>query len=837
MSDNPVEVEEKAPDAQDALSQALRAIGTASSTADIIAALRQHIAPDVDRIALVRVRPGMAGKPEFYPEAMWDRDYPDLDVEFPSKIHELVADQPLVVMDTIYLDEFLAPLKVYAVDGLKATSFAIFPLILREETSGYLVIVTRQTSLNQDNTVRALLLLVWQISLAMENLALKQGLSQQSSRFDMVRDLLRKAAGTAQRGALGKVVAEALQKVLPIAHVSIALNRADSDEFDLTTWYGPLLSAHTTFNGSLIQQALKSRETVLVDRLPYGGEAETKGGKADHFDKFVVAPMWGRDEPIGTLNVGLSGVGTFTAEDRRLCEEVAAQLGITLSNVAALEHMQATLQETTALYSTTLALNAAQSLDEIYTTALTEMASIGKADRITLYVGGPDPRERVDYVEAVATWKGDKILASQKTMRFPLAEAPILGQFPQSRSNLTFNDIRTDLRLSEDIRAYYTSENVSAVLVVPLSTSVLWLGAALIEAQHGQTFSDEQARLCRSLADQTAMAVHAQMLVERSVRHATREQTLREVSELIRQAKSVDEILAITSEELSKVITGIAPTKLKTINLSDSVRMKLSREDLNFIESVQNQVSLAIENLKLLDTTRDAVLQEQGLRDIASAMNSTLELDKVLELVLNNVGKVLPHDAANIQFIEGGMARVVSSTGFEKQGADLSKLSELAIPVAETETFRQMIQSLQPYIVSDVPTYPGWVRTEENKWVGSYIGAPIFVEDDVIGFLNLNSASVGYYTQAHGERLQAFANQAAIAIRNAQAYQSTRLQAEVMGSITSELQRAAGVEGVLETAAQTLSESLTDYDIKVRLKPAPAAAPGAGSGAAHRATE
>ena len=47
----------------------------------------------------------------------------------------------------------------------------------------------------------------------------------------------------------------------------------------------------------------------------------------------------------------------------------------------------------------------------------------------------------------------------------------------------------------------------------------------------------------------------------------------------------------------------------------------------------------------------------------------------------------------------------------------------------------------------------------------------------MIGFLGLDSASPGYYTQAHAERLQAFADQAAVAIENARLYDAVRRHA------------------------------------------------------------
>jgi PAS domain S-box-containing protein len=114
----------------------------------------------------------------------------------------------------------------------------------------------------------------------------------------------------------------------------------------------------------------------------------------------------------------------------------------------------------------------------------------------------------------------------------------------------------------------------------------------------------------------------------------------------------------------------------------------------------------------------------EALRDTIGALNSTLELEEVLDRILDNVGQVVPHDAASVTLLEKGVARVVRSRG----RADLA------------------------------------ART------ASRLHAPIRLEGEAIGFLNLSSAQPHFFSGVHAERLDAFADQAAMAIRNAQLY-------------------------------------------------------------------
>ena len=61
----------------------------------------------------------------------------------------------------------------------------------------------------------------------------------------------------------------------------------------------------------------------------------------------------------------------------------------------------------------------------------------------------------------------------------------------------------------------------------------------------------------------------------------------------------------------------------------------------------------------------------EALTDTAAIINSTLNLDEVLERILENVGKVVPHDTANIALVDvDHTVRFVRTKGYEKYGTE-----------------------------------------------------------------------------------------------------------------------------------------------------------------------
>jgi GAF domain-containing protein len=241
--------------------------------------------------------------------------------------------------------------------------------------------------------------------------------------------------------------------------------------------------------------------------------------------------------------------------------------------------------------------------------------------------------------------------------------------------------------------------------------------------------------------------------------------------------------------------------------------------------NIADQAALVIDSQLLLRRAQQSAEREHALRDIAAALSSTLDSESVLQKVLENLEHVLPHDAANILVVEEGVAHPVAMRGYRELGVDEEQLKKLSLPIGAAENLRRMRDQKRPVIIPNTATYPDWVHTDETDWIGSYIGAPIYIEDQLLGFLSVDSKMRDFYTEEHATLLQAFADQAALAIQNSQRYQETRIRVqreEVIGNIAAQLQRANTVEDVLETAARTLQQALGNYDVALRLTVNPA---------------
>ena len=228
--------------------------------------------------------------------------------------------------------------------------------------------------------------------------------------------------------------------------------------------------------------------------------------------------------------------------------------------------------------------------------------------------------------------------------------------------------------------------------------------------------------------------------------------------------------------------------------------------DLKRIEHIGAQLTAVIQRQKAETAEREQRILAEALRDTSQTLSSTLDYGEVLDHILTTVGRVVPHDAATITLIDEGFAHVVRSLGYDKHTSN-REIMGVKLPLVETTNLRQMLETKQPVVVYDTHSYMGWKRLGATDWLRSNVGAPILIYGEVIGFILLDSQIPGFFTPAHAERLEAFANQAALAIHNARLLQQAREEIAERKRAEEELRQS-------ENRYRTVVESQTEFIVR-----------------------
>ena len=167
----------------------------------------------------------------------------------------------------------------------------------------------------------------------------------------------------------------------------------------------------------------------------------------------------------------------------------------------------------------------------------------------------------------------------------------------------------------------------------------------------------------------------------------------------------------------------------------------------------------------------------ESLREIVLVLNSSLDQATVLSKILEQLRRVIRCDSGAI-FLLCGHDLVLSHS------IDLADtFLGMHIPLPGKSPMTQVFQRKQVHIISDTQTDPNWEVWEDGEPIRAWMGAPLLTADQrAIGVLTADSFEADSYTEEDAQVLQIFANQAAMAIENANLYtaaQEAKQEAEM----------------------------------------------------------
>ena len=232
-------------------------------------------------------------------------------------------------------------------------------------------------------------------------------------------------------------------------------------------------------------------------------------------------------------------------------------------------------------------------------------------------------------------------------------------------------------------------------------------------------------------------------------------------------------------------IYDLIDTPLK--NSDDSISKLGIRHDITLLK--RNEERLKQTNQKLMDATQAERNQRQlaeALVDAAFALNRSLKPDEVLPLILEKVKETIPYELATITLLE-------DDTFYDAcRQADVDLLiipsdTKERYPLDDFPLLMKMRQSGEPIQIQDTHQEPDWMVVEDFEWCQSFLSAPLIVEEQVIGFVNLFAGQAGFFTQENVDRLVAFAAHAAIAIQNAWLVERIKAGSERLQSLSHRL--------------------------------------------------
>ncbi len=201
-------------------------------------------------------------------------------------------------------------------------------------------------------------------------------------------------------------------------------------------------------------------------------------------------------------------------------------------------------------------------------------------------------------------------------------------------------------------------------LALPITTANALFGAMTIQSTQPGAFDEEDILVLQSIADSLAIALEKEQAFERTQRaldeirvlnKAYIQQawgnTLETYGDLALAYENPDAATAPNEEvKTVKVPLYLRDEVIGEINL-EVVGDEISREQMEFLESISTQTTVALENARLLEETQRSAAKEQKLNELSEEFSRALTIEEILKTAVVEFGKLPSVAEASISLL------------------------------------------------------------------------------------------------------------------------------------------------------------------------------------------
>ncbi len=190
--------------------------------------------------------------------------------------------------------------------------------------------------------------------------------------------------------------------------------------------------------------------------------------------------------------------------------------------------------------------------------------------------------------------------------------------------------------------------------------------------------------------------------------------------------------------------------------------------------------AIALENARLFEVAEKRTAEMRLLLEMTSSLVSTLELTPLLDLILLNLKQVVNYTGAAIAVLEGEEMVILDYNGPQARTTMLG----VRISLTRESGYKEVLRRRAPVLIADMWADDPWlakIRADNPdimqgrfEYAHAWLGVPLSFKDELMGVLRLDHQEPAYFSQQHAQITLAFANQAAVAIKNARLYEQAR---------------------------------------------------------------
>ena len=183
-----------------------------------------------------------------------------------------------------------------------------------------------------------------------------------------------------------------------------------------------------------------------------------------------------------------------------------------------------------------------------------------------------------------------------------------------------------------------------------------------------------------------------------------------------------------------------------------------STEEQLLVKQVADQLSLALENARLFQETRQAQerLQLQNERlsaaaEIGRLVTSTLDLDTIFGRTVNLLSERFGYNHAAVFLVEEGGTTVVLREATGEAGAEM-KARGHSLPINLKSIVGRVTSTGEAAVINDTAAEPDYKRNPLLPETRAECAIPLRVGNRIIGALDIHASVPGAFTRGRPER-------------------------------------------------------------------------------------
>jgi diguanylate cyclase (GGDEF)-like protein/putative nucleotidyltransferase with HDIG domain len=270
----------------------------------------------------------------------------------------------------------------------------------------------------------------------------------------------------------------------------------------------------------------------------------------------------------------------------------------------------------------------------------------------------------------------------------------------------------------------------------------------------------------------------------------------------------------VTAEQGLRTVVGISLQSKERvfglILLGTPDSRRFTPAELRLLLALGHQIGMAVENSYLIQQTARRTEELHILNEIGRALSSTLDLDKLFDLILAEMQRLFDVTNFYIAFYDPRTDEIqfkMETTG----GIRVPPRSRRA----GNHLTEFIIRTRQPVLIRE--NFAHEVRRlglEPLQSLGCFCGVPLVLYDKGIGAMAVHSSQVRIFDEGHLELMRVLASEASIAMENARLFheeQKKSRQLALLNDISRDAITTLNPEEILAKIAEEMETALT-YD-------------------------